>query len=114
MWGIWATAIKIFNKVNKTNYDGIVVPTETVAFEANQIKNVDNKMPTENPDIRFQMEDMDDYLFYDDRYVKNIIKENQELKEANELLKKEFTLTAKDKLRQDDIRKACREGFEGV
>lgn len=105
--GDMATAIKIFNKVNKTNYDGIVVPTETVAFEANQIKNVDNKMPTENPDIRFQMEDMDDYLFYDDRYVKNIIKENQELKEANELLKKEFTLTAKDKLRQDDIRKAC-------
>lgn len=58
--------------------------------------------------IRFQMEDMDDYLFYDNHYVKNIIKENQELKEANELLKKEFTLTAKDELRQDDIQKACR------
>lgn len=57
--------------------------------------------------IRFQMEDMDDYLFYDNHYVKHIIKENQELKEANELLKKEFTLTAKDELRQDDIRKAC-------
>lgn len=57
--------------------------------------------------IRFQMEDMDDYLFCDNHYVKHIIKENQELKEANELLKKEFTLTAKDELRQDDIRKAC-------
>ena len=57
--------------------------------------------------IRFQMEDMDDYLFYDNHYVKNILKENQDLKEANELLKKEFTLTAKEELRQDDIQKAC-------
>lgn len=58
--------------------------------------------------IRFQMEDMDDYLFYDNRYIKGILKENQELKDANALLKKEFTLTANEELRQEDIQKACR------
>lgn len=36
--GDFAEAVKLFNKVNKTDYDGIVVPTETVAFEPNQIK----------------------------------------------------------------------------
>ena len=35
-------AVKLFNKVNGTNYDGIVAPTETVAFYPNQIKNINN------------------------------------------------------------------------
>lgn len=79
---------------------------KTVSYDQ-EVEGSRNRAVNSVEGIRFQMEDMDDYLFYDNHYVKNIIKENQELKEANELLKKEFTLTAKDELRQDDIRKAC-------
>lgn len=79
---------------------------KTVSYDP-EVEGSRNRAVNSVEGIRFQMEDMDDYLFYDNHYLKHIIKENQELKEANELLKKEFTLTAKDELRQDDIRKAC-------
>ena len=79
---------------------------KTVSYDP-EVEGSRNRAVNSVEGIRFQMENMDDYLFYDNHYVKHIIKENQELKEANELLKKEFTLTAKDELRQDDIRKAC-------
>ena len=51
--GDMVEAILLFNEVNGTTYDGIIVPTETVAFYPNQIKNVDNLNPTENEDIRY-------------------------------------------------------------
>ena len=51
--GDMVEAIMLFNEVNGTTYDGIIVPTETVAFYPNQIKNVDNLNPTENEDIRY-------------------------------------------------------------
>ena len=53
--GNMVEAVKLFNKVNGTNYDGIVAPTETVAFYPNQIKNIDNLNPTDSPDIRFSL-----------------------------------------------------------
>lgn len=53
--GDMVEAIELFNKVNGTNYNGIVAPTETVAFYPEQIKNIDNKAPTSNPDIRFSL-----------------------------------------------------------
>lgn len=49
--GDMVSAIELFNKVNGTNYDGIIAPTETVAFYPEQIKNIDNKAPTINPDM---------------------------------------------------------------
>lgn len=51
--GDMVEAIMLFNEVNGTTYDGIIVPTETVAFYPNQIKNVDNLNPTEDEDIRY-------------------------------------------------------------
>lgn len=51
--GDFAGAVKLFNKVNDTKFDGIIAPTETVAFYPEQIKLVDNKKPTTNPDMRF-------------------------------------------------------------
>ena len=36
-------------------YDGIISGNEYIAFEPNQIKNVDNTNPTSNPDIRYSM-----------------------------------------------------------
>lgn len=53
--GNMAEAIELFNEVNGTNYDGIIAPTETVAFYPNQIKSIDNQNPTDNPDIRFSI-----------------------------------------------------------
>ena len=58
--GDFVEAVKIFNRVNGTNYDGIVAPTETVAFYSNQIKNVDNANPTSDEDIRYSI-DVDDF-----------------------------------------------------
>lgn len=51
--GDFVEAVKLFNEVNGTDYDGIVTPTETVAFYPNQIKNITNIHPTDDPDIRY-------------------------------------------------------------
>lgn len=56
--------------------------------------------------IRFQMEDIENYA--SESYVNQLLRENKDLKEANELLKREFTLTAKEEMRQGDIQKACK------
>ena len=53
-------AVKLFNEVNGTTFDGIVVDTETVAFEPTQIKSATDNIGTfdpENPDIRYQLRD---------------------------------------------------------
>lgn len=36
-------------------YDGVIGYDECIAFEPNQIKSIDNKKPTSNPDIRFSL-----------------------------------------------------------
>lgn len=48
-------AIELFNEINGTDFDGIILPTETVVFNSNQIKQITNKKPTSNPDIRFAL-----------------------------------------------------------
>ena len=53
--GNMVEAVELFNEVNGTDYDGIIAPTETVAFYSEQIKAVDNKNPTADPDIRFSL-----------------------------------------------------------
>ena len=60
--GDMVEAAELFNQVNGTEFDGIVVPTETVAFYSNQIKSATDNIGTfdgSNPDIRFtrEMED---------------------------------------------------------
>ena len=51
--GDMVQAVELFNEVNRTNYDGLILDTETVAFHSNQIKNTDNKTPSSDPDIRY-------------------------------------------------------------
>ena len=51
--GDMVAAVELFNEVNGTNYDGLILDTETVAFRSNQIKNTTNKTPTNDADIRF-------------------------------------------------------------
>lgn len=104
--GDFAEAVKLFNKVNKTEYDGIVVPTETVAFEPNQIKNVTNEGPTNDPDIRYQLDDVDDTMT--ERRIQALQDQNEALKQANDLLEQQFKLTDKDAVRTEDIKKVAR------
>lgn len=53
--GDLVAAIELFNEVNGTNYDGIILPTETITFKSEQAKLTSNKTPTEHEDIRFSM-----------------------------------------------------------
>ena len=50
--GDLVAAIELFNEVNGTNYDGIILPTETVTFKSNQAKKTSNKAPTVSSDTR--------------------------------------------------------------
>ncbi len=50
--GNMVEAVKLFNEVNGTDYDGIIAPTETVAFYPEQIKQVTNQNPTTNPNTK--------------------------------------------------------------
>ena len=58
--GDMVAAVELFNEVNGTSYDGLIMDTETVAFRSEQIKNVDNLNPTGDPDIRFQLKSATD------------------------------------------------------
>lgn len=58
---------------------------------------------SEKHGIRYQLRDVDDSYIAND--VETLIQENKELKEANELLKKQFELTSKEEMRQEDILK---------
>lgn len=58
--GNMVEAVELFNKVNGTDYNGIVAPLETVAFYPEQIKSVENKAPTSNADIRYSLSQADD------------------------------------------------------
>ena len=53
--GDFASALKFFNRINNTSYDGIMTPTETVAFYPNQIKDINNKKPTSADSIKFSL-----------------------------------------------------------
>lgn len=55
--GDMVAAVELFNEVNGTSYDGLILDTETVAFRSNQIKNTDNQNPTKDPDIRYSRSD---------------------------------------------------------
>ena len=56
--GDMVEAAELFNTTSGTNFDGIVVPTETVAFRPEQIKSATDNIGTfdkNNPDIRFSL-----------------------------------------------------------
>lgn len=58
--GDFSEAIKLFNEVNGTDYDGIITPSETVVYEPTQIKSATDNIGTfdgSNPEIRFSMKD---------------------------------------------------------
>lgn len=58
--GDFAEALRLFNEVNGTDFDGIITPTETVVYEPTQIKSATGNIGTfdgSNPDIRYSDRD---------------------------------------------------------
>ena len=55
--GDFAEALKVFNRVNGTDYDGIITDIETVAFYPQQVKRTDNLNPTLSKDTRYSITD---------------------------------------------------------
>ena len=55
--GDFAEAVKVFNRVNDTDYDGIITDVETAAFYPEQIKRTDNLNPTLSKDTRYSITD---------------------------------------------------------
>ena len=53
--GDLVAAIELFNEVNGTTYDGIILPSETVTFNSAQSKLTSNENPTDDEDVRFSM-----------------------------------------------------------
>ena len=51
-------AVELFNEINGTDYNGIILDTETVIFNSEQAKLISNKKPTNNPDTRFDLKDV--------------------------------------------------------
>lgn len=58
--GDMVAAVELFNEINGTSYDGLILDTETVAFQSNQIKSVTNHNPTSDPDIRYSLKEYTD------------------------------------------------------
>ena len=76
---------------NRLGYDGIVEEFKPgqfqyVAFSSEQIKSIDNKKPTSNPDIRYSLPNITENMAEDERYeiLKNatILVESDNLSEA--------------------------------
>lgn len=58
--GDMVAAVELFNEVNESNYDGLILDTETVVFSSNQIKSATDNIGTfdkTNPDIRYSSQD---------------------------------------------------------
>ena len=94
--GDFAEALRLFNEVNGTSFDGIVTPTETVVFEPTQIKSATDNIGTfdgTNPDIRYSDRD---YSF-DPELVADLQADTDKLKpdvaSLKELLKLQQTVT---------------------
>lgn len=82
--GDFVAAVELFNKVNGTNYDGIVTPTETVAFKSSQIKLTSNTKPTKSEDVRFS-EDLPS--------MRKLQKQNEKLKQQVDYWKGQLKIT---------------------
>lgn len=82
--GDLVAAVELFNEVNGTNYDGIVLPTETVTFASEQAKNIDNKTPTNNPDIRYSRAATETELAAENRELQAQVNELQKKLRSSE------------------------------
>ena len=64
--GNFVEAVKLYNKVNGTEYDGIITPQETVVFSPNQIKSATDNVGTfsnENDNTLYSLTEVDRRYF---------------------------------------------------
>lgn len=64
---------RLIKKANKNGNDGVIIKAQKyesmyVAFEPNQIKNIDNTNPTSNPDIRYSLPTKEWQQYLDENY----------------------------------------------
>lgn len=99
--GDMVEAVKLFNEVNGTDFDGLILSTETVTFRSNQAKNIDNANPTQDPDIRFS-QDLPE--------LENLRKENKRLQAQVERWKGQLKRTTPENrtVRQKDVDKLAK------
>lgn len=90
---VWMAGLEEAGDRYKTGYEKV-----NADFQEENGGNINNK--AENS-IRYQLEEVEDYS---DRFLQ-LIHENDDLREANTLLQKQFELTSKDEMRQEDIHK---------
>ena len=98
--GDMVATVELFNEVNGTNFDGLILDTETVAFYSEQIKEAKNKKPTTNPDVRFSREETS---------LADLRKENTKLRAQVEYWRDQTKVTDHPTLREGDVKKAAGE-----
>lgn len=89
--------VELFNKITGSDFDGLILDTETVAFWPEQIKSITNEAPTSNPDIRFSMKETD-----------KLMRENAQLREVVEDLRAQFRTTKFAKVDKKSMDKLTR------
>ena len=126
--GDMVEAVKLFNDVNGTNYDGIVAATETIAFEPTQIKSATDNIGTfdkSNPKFKYSTRNTEtsknpvDYGRIMDMQgeVSRLTREIAEFEETEE-----FKTKMKEIFGSSDIEKALKDyqewrkssGYEGM
>ena len=97
--GDFGEALQLFNEVNSTEFDGIITPTETIVYNANQIKsakyggNIGTFSEAEN-DIRYSLPDGENTDFtaemdaLDEQYQNGEIDRADYLEQMNDLYRK--------------------------
>lgn len=126
--GDMVEAVKLFNDVNGTNYDGIVAATETVAFEPTQIKSATDNIGTfdkSNPKFKYSTRNTEasknpvDYGSIMDMQTE-VARLTREIAEFEET--EEFKTKMKEIFGSSDIEKAIKDyqewrkssGYEGM
>lgn len=104
---------KYIEKAKSEGYDGVIFKNDTnnellqdefyAVFSSNQAKLTSNLNPTDSPDIRYQLKDVDPIAY------NNAIKENIKLKEINALLREQFYLTKEIKPNKKQLNKKAKE-----
>lgn len=109
--GDFAEAVRLFNEVNGTDYDGIITDTETAVFSPNQIKSETDNIGTfdkSNPDIRFSVKGTENVVSDIEKlrkYELALAHKYEELKKnsAKNMSKAEFVKAAKNILEELDL-----------
>lgn len=109
--GDFAEAVRLFNEVNETDYDGIITDTETAVFSPNQIKSETDNIGTfdkSNPDIRFSVKGTENVVSDIEelrKYELALAHKYEELKKnsAKNMSKAEFVKEAKKILDELDL-----------